>query len=343
MAGHGSTASDARPLAMTVTVAIPVRNGEATLHGVLEAVRAQQVDVDVEILLADSGSTDDSVAVARAHGAEVIRVPAGEFSHGGTRNMLVERASGAHVALLTQDAVPIGRRWLATLLDGFGLASGIALTFGPYRARPGAPARLERELRSWFWSFSPDGAARVDRLTAPERSARPGALLGPRAFFTDANGCIAKDAWREVPFRSIAYAEDHQLALDMLFAGYAKAFLPDAAVLHSHDYTVGEQLRRSFDEWRALHEIYGYVEPADVAAVRRVVIGATRADLRHLRAGGTGGAGLARAAVDSGAHHAARLVGAVLGGRAERLPFDVRRRLSLEGRATFSNQRTTRT
>jgi glycosyltransferase involved in cell wall biosynthesis len=327
---------------MTVTVAIPVRNGAATLHDVLQAVRAQDVDDEVELLVADSGSTDGSVLIAREHGAEVTRLRSREFSHGETRNVLVERASGDHVALLTQDAVPIGRRWLATLLDGFGLAPGVALSFGPYRARPGAPARLERELRSWFGSFSSDGAPRIDRLTAPERSARARTLLGPRAFFTDANGCIAKHAWREVPFRAIAYAEDHQLALDMLFAGYAKAFMPAAAVLHSHDYSVREQLRRSFDEWRALQAIYDYVEPADVDAVRRVVIGETRADLRHLRANGAGGLGLARAAVDSGAHHAARLLGAVLGGRSERLPVNVRRQLSLEGRGTFSNQPTTR-
>ena len=48
----------------------------------------------------------------------------------------------------------------------------------------------------------------------------------------------------------------------MLRAGYAKAFVPQAAVIHSHAYTTSQQLRRSFDEWRGLREIYGWREPA---------------------------------------------------------------------------------
>ena len=37
--------------------------------------------------------------------------------------------------------------------------------------------------------------------------------------------------------------------------------MPDAAVVHSHDYAPVEQLRRSFDEWRGLREVYGYTQP----------------------------------------------------------------------------------
>ncbi len=55
------------------------------------------------------------------------------------------------------------------------------------------------------------------------------------------------------------------LAIDMLRAGYAKAFVPEAAVVHSHDYTPLQQLRRCFDEWRGLREVYGWREPASPA------------------------------------------------------------------------------
>ena len=41
----------------------------------------------------------------------------------------------------------------------------------------------------------------------------------------------------------------------MLAAGYAKVYRPDAAVIHSHDYSPLDQLRRSFDEWRGLREV----------------------------------------------------------------------------------------
>jgi rhamnosyltransferase len=145
---------------------------------------------------------------------------------------------------------------------------------------------------------------------------------------------VAKAAWQHVRFRAIPYAEDHQLALDMLFAGYAKVYMPSAAVLHSHDYDTVARLRRSFDEWRALREIYGYVEPVSLPALRAVAAN-TRADARLLRAEHGDVPGLARGVAGAAAYNLARYAGAVLGSRADRLPPLLRRTLSLERRATF--------
>src|SRR6187401_126921 len=127
-------------MAAVVTVAIPVRDGGPLLDEVLGAARAQEVDAEVELLVCDSGSRDGSVATARAHGAEVVEIAAASFSHGGTRNDLVRRAAGSHVAFLTQDATPADDRWLDRLLAGFDEADDVALTLGPYRPRPDAPA-----------------------------------------------------------------------------------------------------------------------------------------------------------------------------------------------------------
>jgi GT2 family glycosyltransferase len=328
---------------MSVTVAIPVLNGGALLADVLEAVRGQELDREVELLVCDSGSTDGSVALARRAGARVLEIPRGTFSHGGTRNFLMREARGEHVAFLTQDAVPASPGWLAALLSGFALTDDVALAFGPYRARPDAPLRVRRELDAWFRSFAPDGRPRIDRLDATQRAARdPLALLGAPGFFTDANGCVSRAAWERVPFREIPYAEDHALALDLLFAGYAKAYVPEAAVVHSHDYAPPDELRRAFDEWRALREVYGYVVPARASALRASVVGPTRADGRALRAQGAGGAQLAAGTADSALHHGLRFAGALLGTRADRLAPPVRRALSLERRAGFHPSSDTR-
>ena len=164
-----------------------------------------------------------------------------------------ERASGSHVALLTQDAVPADDRWLAQLLEGFEAADNVGLVFGRYRARPDASVMVRRELDEWFDALTPE----VRGL--PDLTKRDGTRS---LFFTDANGCVARDAWERVPFRDVAYAEDQLLARDMLAAGYAKVYRPDAAVIHSHDYRPLDQLRRSFDEWRGLREVEAIGAPA---------------------------------------------------------------------------------
>ena len=325
-----------------VTVAIPTLNGAAALEPTLAAVRAQEPAAAgaLELLVCDSGSRDGTVAVARGFGADVIEIAPSSFSHGATRNLLMQRSQGAHVAFLTQDAVPADARWLAKLLDGFLLSDDIALAFGPYRARPDASLMVARELSEWFRSFSPDGSPRIDRLDRSERRIAARALLGPRGFFTDANGAVARAAWESVRFRPVPYAEDHMLAHDMMRAGYAKAYLPDAAVIHSHDYSGCDWLRRSFDEGRALHEVYGYAPSLAPQRFALSVWGLVGADWRWGRAAQPD-PGLGRTAgllSSSLRHHALRAAGAALGARSDRLPEAIVRRLSLEARGRRSRR-----
>jgi glycosyltransferase involved in cell wall biosynthesis len=323
----------------TVTVAIPTRDGGPLFEQTLAAVRAQVLEHadGIQVLVCDSGSRDGSVALARRYGADVIEIAPGEFSHGGTRNLLMRAARGDHVAFLTQDAVPADERWLDRLLGAFGLAEDVALTFGPYRPRADASPMVARELTEWFRSFSPEGSARVDRLERSERAIPSRALLGPRGFFTDANGCVARWAWESAPFRAVGYAEDHMLAHDMLRAGYAKVYVPDAGVIHSHEYSGLDWLRRNFDEARALREVYGFAQPAGPRSVALQIWGRVGADRRWFR-DARHEEGLSAAQITllvrSLRYHLLCTAGRLLGGRSPRLPRAASRRLSLEGRAS---------
>jgi rhamnosyltransferase len=323
-----------------VTVAIPVRNGGHELKRVLEALSRQTIEH--ELIVCDSGSSDGSPAAALAHGARLIEIPRADFNHGGTRNLLMSEARGEHVALLTQDAEPADARWLEAMLEGFALAEDVGIVYGPYRPRAEASTAVRIELERWFRSLAPDREPRLDRLTELERGGGSnaaglsvGALIGARGFFTDANACISRAAWRQVPFREVPYAEDRVLAIDMLRAGYAKAYLPDAAVVHSHDYAALDELRRCFDEWRGLLEVYAWREPAaPMQLIRRLrgELGAARRAPMLI-----GGSARQRRAtlLAVGRHNGVRLAGALLGSRADLFPPVVRRGLSLERRASF--------
>ena len=317
------------PSTGTVSVAIPVRNGGDTLPPLLDAIRAQRIDREVEIVVADNESTDGSRAEAERRGAVIVDVPRGEFSHGGTRQLLMERSRGEHVAFVTQDVLPAGETWLAELLAGFDDADPTGLVYGPYLPRADASPMVSRELTEFFASLSPDGAPRVDRGLPADL--RP----GPATFYTSANGCVARAAWERVPFRAVSSAEDHLLAIDMLRAGYAKVFRPSAVVVHSHDHPPVDRFRRFFDEFRALREIYGHVEEAGWPYTPAVVRRGVRRDRAWLRARGVDGWALDRATLGSLVYHGSRTVAAILGTRADRLPPAARRALSREGRDGF--------
>jgi rhamnosyltransferase len=128
----------------------------------------------------------------------------------------------------------------------------------------------------------------------------------------------------------VAYAEDQLLARDMLAAGYAKVYRPEATVIHSHDYPPLQQLRRSFDEWRGLCEVHAVAAPLGPVRLALTVQRQVRDDVALARS--EGGA-LLRIGASSLLHHLMRTIGAALGTHADRLPPRLRRALSLEGRA----------
>jgi rhamnosyltransferase len=203
---------------------------------------------------------------------------------------------------------------------------------GPYRPRPRASPSVARELAQFFAAFAPDGVPVVDRATADgawrDVSARA-------TFFTDANGAVARWAWKRVPFPEVPYAEDRLLALRILEAGMAKAYVPAAAVVHSHDYGAWDLFRRYFDEFRGLRETFGHVEPLTprrTLGLLRRQVAADRAWCRHA---GADPVDVDLATLRSLRHFTIRAVGSQLGSRADRLPPLVRRACSLERRSTF--------
>jgi GT2 family glycosyltransferase len=316
-----------------VSVAIPVRDAGASFADVLDALARQTVAH--ELVVCDSGSVDGSAALARSRGARVIEIPSERFNHGATRNLLMDAATGAHVALLTQDAQPADERWLERLVSGFELAEDVAIVFGPYRPRADAPAPVRLELERWFRSLAPDGSPRLERLDEGERFLPVRELVGRRGFFTDANACLSRAAWERVPFRAVRMAEDRVLAIDMMRAGYTKAFVPAAAVIHSHSYTAAQQMRRCFDEWRGLREVYGWREPASPVHLSAQLRGELSQARAQLLAEGAPPARRRATLAAVTRHHLLCRAGALLGSHADRLPDALTRRLSLEGRVGF--------
>src|SRR5437763_3013550 len=239
-----------------VTVAIPVLNGARHLEEVLGAVRAQQLDRELEILVIDSGSTDGSLSIAERHDARIHQIPRSEFSHGGTRNLAKKLAAGEHMAFITQDATPAHERWLAALLAGFDKADDVALVFGPHIRRPDASHMIKCEMERHF-ALWPDGdVQRLDR--SPQGLVDYRSYPGKVSFFSDVNGCMARWAWEQIPYREVPYAEDQLLGRELIEAGWAKVYNPEAAVYHSHDYPPMQFFRRYFDEFRSLREVLGF-------------------------------------------------------------------------------------
>lgn len=87
-----------------VSVIMPTYNHASFVSEAIESVLAQQ-GVDFELLIADDGSQDDTVAVARTHHDPRIRITANPVNRGAcvVVNELIASAQGEYIALLNSD------------------------------------------------------------------------------------------------------------------------------------------------------------------------------------------------------------------------------------------------
>lgn len=292
-----------------------MKNGARYLHDLLEAVRREGPD---EILVIDSGSTDESVSIARAGGCKLLEVEPADFGHGRTRNLAAEASSGDLVCFLTQDATPVSG-WLAAYREAFTLDDRVGAAFGPHLPRPGTSPMIARELTEFFAGFAPDGRPAVQEA-------------GGEPFLSNVNACYSRECWEEIRFADVEYAEDQAFGRTMLERGWKKAYHPNAAVLHAHDYGVIEFMRRYFDEYRGLREATGHVEPWSAREAAGYVRAQLASDRAWMREQGMGQGEQARWLARAAAHHAGRKLASALGSRHNNLPPSVRELMSLEGR-----------
>jgi glycosyltransferase involved in cell wall biosynthesis len=87
---------------VTVSAAIPVRDGEAYLAEAIESVLAQSRPCD-QVIVVDNGSTDRSAEIARGFAPAVEVVPEPRPGIGAARNAAMAAASGDYVAFLDAD------------------------------------------------------------------------------------------------------------------------------------------------------------------------------------------------------------------------------------------------
>ena len=253
----------------SVTVAILTWNGEKYLDAILTAVEGQQYDGEVEVLVIDSGSTDGTLDIVRAHpGVRLHEIPNSEFGHGKTRDLAARLATGEIVAYLTHDAVPLHDGWLAAIVQPMADDPRISAVMGKQVARPGCFPMLKYEIASVFRTMGPDFGTTVfyDNGSLVDDALRAGAT-----FYSDANSAARRSVLLgEVPYREVDYAEDQVFGRDLFDRGLRKAYAPQAAVEHSNDTTLRTFGSRIAADLMGLRSIGTEIAPVSrLAAVKQ--------------------------------------------------------------------------
>jgi rhamnosyltransferase len=218
------------------TIVIPTKNGAADIGACLEAVYAQKDAGRFEVLVIDSGSTDDTLEIVRRYPVRLEQIPPETFHHARTRNYAAGLAKGEVLVFLSQDAIPASDTWLAAFLSNFN-EPGVGAAYG--RQLPKPESGLER--RSAFAVMY--GGARIVKMPMD------GVDLGHKYYqFSDANSAIRRNVWEVTRFPDeLKVFEDVGIAKRILDSGWSIVYEPEAAVYHSHDFPLDILFKRYFD------------------------------------------------------------------------------------------------
>ncbi|MHB1348480.1 MAG: glycosyltransferase family 2 protein [Desulfobulbaceae bacterium] len=219
-----------------ISVIIPTLNGGSRFGELLAGLRDQTLAPD-EILVIDSGSRDETLTQAGRYGALVLSIEPRDFDHGGTRTMGAEAANGNLLIYLTQDAVPADPRALENLVAAFA-DDRVAAAYGRQLPFPDATC-FARHLRTFNYPERSVIRCFEDRVRYGFKT----------AFISNSFAAYRREALAEVGYfqRGLVFGEDTFTVAKLLRRGYCVAYAAEARVLHSHNYTVGQDFRRYFD------------------------------------------------------------------------------------------------
>jgi glycosyltransferase involved in cell wall biosynthesis len=235
------------------TVILLTKNARRYIKEVLEAVFAQSPQDWFEVVLVDSGSTDGTWEIIQSFPVRTHRISPETFNHGGTRNLGASLASptSQYLIYLTQDATPLDK-WLENLLRPLQQDEQVAGAFSRHVPRPGcAPSMARLMCTEWVQAGTPERVVkRIDDLAEYERH------QAHYAYFSNTSSIIRRAIWEQFPFATVEFAEDVEWADRVLRAGYTLVYEPSSRVLHSHDYSLWQQLTQNVDHAMAMKSIH---------------------------------------------------------------------------------------
>lgn len=296
-----------------ISVVIPVKDGGQDLVRCLDAIRAQRLKRPVEIVVVDSGSSDGSIAVARARGALVHEIAPHEFNHGAARNLGAGLSSGEILVFISQDAYPVDQQWLSQLTAPLRGAPTVAGVYGRQLAHEGA---------------TPPEVFFLDFLYGPTpRRQALSTTLGvsmDTTLFSNVNSAMPRNIWERYRFvDDIIMSEDQEWSRRVLLDGYTVVYEPEAAVRHSHNYTLAGAFRRFFDSGASSSRAYMAGADHSTRALARAAVAYATGETRWLWT-----TGRRRWIPYAAVYESTKMLGLICGANHPRIPLRLKRQMS---------------
>ncbi len=219
---------------MTVDVIIPVCAPGREFYKLIEMLSKQTVKPERVIITETLGDGGNSGLRDLPDGFEVIPVNKAEYDHAGTRMKAAAGATADAILFMTQDAVPTDACLIEKLLKAIEEGAGAAFARQVARDDADIIEKLTRQFNYGDVSYvrSSDDFTKYGIKTV---FCSDTCMMYDRRVFERLGGFGTRSV----------FAEDMTYAHKMLLDGGKLAYVADAAVIHSHDYDLKANFKRS--------------------------------------------------------------------------------------------------
>jgi rhamnosyltransferase len=182
---------------------------------VLDSVFSQ-IYKNIEVIIVDSGSTDDTLKVVKKYPVKLIQIKSEKFNFSYALNLGISRAKGELICVISAHSIPISKSWLRGGVKYFKDSKVAAVTGHTI------------ELPFGYYSKFLGNMAYKIVVNKEKNSHWP--------WMTNTNSIIRKDLWKKYPFDESLKngCEDYDWALEMLARGHKVVKEPGFSVHHSH-------------------------------------------------------------------------------------------------------------
>ena len=207
-------------------------NDSDVIRGTLEMVRAQSY-TNYELWNFDSTSTDGTLDIIHEFNVpeRIFQNDPASYNPGRVLNAAVSATPGEILVFLNSDATPENEDWLARLIEPLRDA-GTGATYGRQTARPNARSLFVKDTERAFGN----GCIAARWLH----------------FFSMAKSAVRRQLLEQYPFETdIQYSEDIEWSYRLRNLDHRIVYVPGAAAMHSHNYTLRQSYKRHFGEGMA--------------------------------------------------------------------------------------------
>jgi glycosyltransferase involved in cell wall biosynthesis len=243
-------------IATKVSVVIPTKNAASEdFESCLRGITQQKGLKELEIIVVDSGSNDDTVEIAKSYGAKIFSIPPEQFDHGATRNYGGDHASGELLVFTVHDAVPASDDLFYVMAQM--LLSDPKLAAVSVRQIPRSNADLFACWQIWNHYQYVGCETRISDIEDPKKvDAMSIQELRRAAGLDDVCSMHRKSIWDKLKYQPTDFAEDLEYGIRCLKAKYKIGFLGDRAIIHSHNRPAFYHLSKYYIDTRTLFKLF---------------------------------------------------------------------------------------